>query len=113
MFFLFYFIVLFDLFNLFYLLLFNLLYLLFFVLFKFVYYFILFFNIKINKTNQKKRDRTSQLSSLAQLMLEPYYRTIIGFEVLIEKDWLSFGFFSSLLFYFILFYFILILFYFY
>ncbi|KAI3401221.1 hypothetical protein diail_11927 [Diaporthe ilicicola] len=36
-------------------------------------------------------DRTSQLSGLSQIMLDPYYRTITGFIVLIEKDWLSFG----------------------
>ncbi|KFD57679.1 hypothetical protein M513_01349 [Trichuris suis] len=36
-------------------------------------------------------DRTSQLTSLAMLMLDPYYRTIKGFEVLIEKEWCSFG----------------------
>uniref|UniRef100_A0A8C3R9Z7 Phosphatidylinositol-3,5-bisphosphate 3-phosphatase MTMR2 n=1 Tax=Cyanoderma ruficeps TaxID=181631 RepID=A0A8C3R9Z7_9PASS len=36
-------------------------------------------------------DRTAQLTSLALLMLDGYYRTIRGFEVLVEKEWLSFG----------------------
>lgn len=36
-------------------------------------------------------DRTAQLTSLAMLMLDPYYRTIKGYEVLIEKEWISFG----------------------
>ena len=33
----------------------------------------------------------AQLCTLAELIMDPYFRTIEGFEVLIEKDWLSFG----------------------
>ncbi|XP_074004341.1 myotubularin isoform X4 [Numenius arquata] len=36
-------------------------------------------------------DRTAQLTSLAMLMLDSYYRTIEGFEVLVQKEWISFG----------------------
>ena len=36
-------------------------------------------------------DRTSQLLSLIQIMLDPYFRTMKGFMVLIEKEWISFG----------------------
>lgn len=36
-------------------------------------------------------DRTSQLTSLAQLLLDPYYRTIQGFCRLVAKEWCSFG----------------------
>ncbi|CAB4269082.1 unnamed protein product [Prunus armeniaca] len=36
-------------------------------------------------------DRTTQLISLANLLLDPYYRTVTGFQALIEKDWLAFG----------------------
>ena len=32
-------------------------------------------------------DRTSQLSALGQLLVDPYYRTIDGFAALVEKDW--------------------------
>lgn len=36
-------------------------------------------------------DRTAQLTSLSMLFLDDYYRTIEGFIVLIEKEWVSFG----------------------
>jgi len=36
-------------------------------------------------------DRTAQITSLAELMLDPYYRSIVGFIVLVEKEWMSFG----------------------
>jgi len=36
-------------------------------------------------------DRTSQTCSVAQLLLDPFYRTIQGYQALIQKDWLIFG----------------------
>ncbi|KAJ8271719.1 hypothetical protein COCON_G00105780 [Conger conger] len=36
-------------------------------------------------------DRTAQACSVASLLLDPYYRTLRGLMVLIEKDWVSFG----------------------
>ena len=31
------------------------------------------------------------LEAIASLILDPYYRTIDGFQAMIEKDWLAFG----------------------
>lgn len=36
-------------------------------------------------------DRTAQVCSLAAVLLDPHYRTINGYQALIEKDWLTFG----------------------
>uniref|UniRef100_A0A5S6QLC9 phosphatidylinositol-3,5-bisphosphate 3-phosphatase n=1 Tax=Trichuris muris TaxID=70415 RepID=A0A5S6QLC9_TRIMR len=36
-------------------------------------------------------DRTPQTVSLACILLDPYYRTIKGFQTLIEKEWLMYG----------------------
>ena len=36
-------------------------------------------------------DRTSQLSAVAMILLDPYYRTTRGFCILIEKEWCTFG----------------------
>lgn len=36
-------------------------------------------------------DRTAQVCGIAQLFLDPYYRTFDGFPILVEKEFLSFG----------------------
>ncbi|BHF65416.1 Myotubularin-related protein 4 [Sparganum proliferum] len=36
-------------------------------------------------------DRTPQLTSLAKILLDPFYRTIQGFRILVEHEWLQFG----------------------
>ena len=36
-------------------------------------------------------DRTAQLASIAQILIDPYYRTFEGLQALINKDWIAFG----------------------
>ena len=36
-------------------------------------------------------DRTAQLCALSEICLDPYYRTFDGFQVLCQREWLSFG----------------------
>ncbi|XP_061127663.1 myotubularin-related protein 4-like isoform X1 [Syngnathus typhle] len=36
-------------------------------------------------------DRTPQIVALAKIMLDPYYRTLEGFQLLVETDWLDYG----------------------
>ena len=48
-------------------------------------------NLSINLSINQYRDRTSQIVSIAQVLIDPFYRTIEGIATLIEKDWCAFG----------------------
>ncbi|CAF1066090.1 unnamed protein product [Rotaria sp. Silwood1] len=36
-------------------------------------------------------DRTPQITALAEIMLDSYYRTIEGFQILVQREWIAFG----------------------
>ena len=39
----------------------------------------------------ESRDTSAIISSLAQLIMDPYYRTIHGFQSLVQKEWVMLG----------------------
>lgn len=45
----------------------------------------------IDVGNAKMVGLQFQISSLAQICLEPYYRTLEGFRIIVEKEWLALG----------------------
>uniref|UniRef100_A0A7N6AUR9 Myotubularin phosphatase domain-containing protein n=1 Tax=Anabas testudineus TaxID=64144 RepID=A0A7N6AUR9_ANATE len=48
-------------------------------------------NISVVLQEEEDRDLNCVVSSLAQLMLDPHYRSIIGFQSLVQKEWVMAG----------------------
>lgn len=40
---------------------------------------------------EEDRDLNCVVSSLAQLMLDPHYRSLVGFQSLVQKEWVMAG----------------------
>lgn len=48
-------------------------------------------NVSVVLQEEEDRDLTCVVSSLVQLMLDPHYRSLIGFQSLVQKEWVMAG----------------------
>lgn len=48
--------------------------------------------LSISLTEEEGRDLSCIIASLVQVMLDPYFRTITGFQSLIQKEWVMAGY---------------------
>lgn len=55
--------------------------------FLFLSYFILFYLV----SEGEGRDMAAVVSSLVQLILDPYWRSLEGFQLLVQKEWVALG----------------------
>jgi len=52
---------------------------------------ICYHQVSVVLQENESRDLSAVISSLAQLMMDPYFRTINGFQSLIQKEWVTLG----------------------
>lgn len=48
-------------------------------------------NVTVVLQEADGRDMSCLVSSLTQLIVDPYFRTILGFQTLLQKDWIAMG----------------------
>lgn len=48
--------------------------------------------LSILLTEEEGRDLSCLVASLVQVMMDPYFRTITGFQSLIQKEWVMVGY---------------------